>query len=281
MNNNKAIFLLIGIGITLYSLASYLGSKSPLDLFNGSLGVMVILFIFYNEDNKINYLTALFCVNIFQWIILIYVFFNNPVYMKTYFYFLLIGAPLFTIVLVNQIRKNHLKPHEKAKISMSTDKKKLILLFTGAIIIIGSLAGFIVYYAPIFLYGITLGLMTFTYGFYHEDKKVNVSKRHDIANALTKDVNVTRNYAVAMSSLLILQVIILCYFFRQISTDDWANAFSFSIMIAIFFSIQIGRSNLKFFGEEKEIISNEKKETIIGIFAIIGFILFVVALALK
>lgn len=174
MNNNKAILIFIGIGITLYSLASYLGSKSLLDIFNGSLGVMVILFSFYNEDKKINYLMALFCVNIFQWLIWIYVFFNSLVFIKTDFYFYLISAPFVTIVLFNQIRKNHIK----TKISMLKDKKKLVLLFTGVSIIIGSLACFIVYYAPVFLYGVTLGLMAFIYGFYHKDKKVNVSVKY-------------------------------------------------------------------------------------------------------
>ncbi len=229
---------------------------------------MVILFGFYHEDKKISYLIALFCVNIFQWIILIYSIFNNPTYIKTDVYYL-VGAPLFTLVLANQIRINHLK----TKISIQIDKIKLILLVTGLIIIIGSLTGFIVYYAPIFLYGITLGLMAFTYGFYHGDKKVNISERNNIANTLTKNVNITRNYVGAMVSFLILQFFILIYFSRQFSVDDLSAAFTFSVTIGLLLSIQIYRSNLT--------ISNEKKENIIGICAILAFIVFFGILALK
>ena len=246
--------------MTLISLRSFIEFKFLLGIFNVSLVVMFILFIFYDKDRKINYLMALFGVNLFQWLFLIYVFFNNY-YIKTDFYYYLIGAPLFTIVLVNQILKNHIKSGQKVKISMLKDKRKLILLFVGLIIIIGSLASFIAYHYPIFLYGITLGFMVFIYGFYHEDKKVNVSKRQDIANTLTKNINITWNYVIYMCFLLILQVVILFYFGRQISIEDLSFAFVLSINITLLFSIQVYRSDLT--------ISNEKKENIIGICAIL------------
>ncbi len=240
MDKNKFILILIGIGITLFFLASYLWLKSPLDIFNVSIGVMVILFGFYNEDKKVNYLAALFCVNIIQWFILIYIFYYNSVYKTTEFYYYLIGALLFTIVLVNQIRKNIKSPENSrnTKINILKDKTKLILLFMGVIIIIGCLTGFIAYYAPIFLYGCTLGLMAFIYGFYREDKKVNVSV----------------NYAVAMGSVFILQWFIIGYFIftHQFSGDDFVTSVSFSIMITLFFLIQIRESDLKYIGKMRK-----------------------------
>ena len=253
MNNNRALLIFIGIGIILYSLVSYLGSKSPFNIFNCSLGVMVILFVLYNEDKKINYLTILFYVNIFQWFISVYILFNNPVYKTINYYYYLMGSLFFTLVLVNLIRINHLK----IKTNMLKYKKKLMIQLIGVIIIISCLTSFIAYYYPIFLYGITLGLVAFIYGFYYEDRKVNVSTK----------------YVRDMVSVLVLQIIVLCYMGRQISIEDLSYALVFSINIAVLLSIQIYTSDLK--------ISNAKKENIIGIGAIVVFIVFFGALALK
>jgi len=270
VDKDQAIVVLIGLGIILLLVVSLIESNFLLEIYGGSFVVMFILFLFYNKDRKINYLIALFCVNIFQWISPIYFLFNNPAYIKTEFVSI-ISAPFFTIVLVNIIHKNHLKNPpkiSKKQISMLKDKTKLILLFTGITIIIGSLVCFIAYSYPLFLYGITLGLTTFIYGFYREDKKVNVSKRHDIANTLTKNVNVTenaismgfrpnitgtlaknikvtKNYARTIGFLLILQFFILCYFAHQISKEDLNLALFISMYIALIFSKQIYRSNLK------------------------------------
>lgn len=268
MNEDQARVVLSGLGIILLLVVSLIESNFILELFSVSFVVMFILFLFYNKDRKINYLIALFCVNIFQWIISIYFLFNNLAYIKTEFV-LIISAPFFTIVLVNIIRKNHLKNPPKIvkkQISMLKDKTKLILLFTGIILIIGSLACFIAYFYPIFLYGITLGLMTFIYGFYHENKKVKVSKRHDImfqggsiSNTLTKNINVTKNYAISIGFLLILQYIIIIHFAYQISKEDLKFAIYITNFIALFFSIQIYRSDLKIFNRK---IFNRKKEII-------------------
>lgn len=263
MNSNKALIVSIGIGIILYSLVSYLWFKSLLGIFNCSLGVMILIFVLYNKDKKIGYLMALFGFNVFQWLFLIYVLFNNLIYIKTDFYYILIGAPFFTLVLVNQIRKNHLKSAENAKINMLKDKKRLMLLVVGVVITIGCLVSFIVYYAPIFLYGATLGLMSFIYGFYYEDKKVNVSA----------------NYAKAMALVIVTQWIIVVQWMFGLSqhqypkSDDLVFALVLSANIATLFSIQIYGSDLR--------ISNQKKENIIGISAVVLFIIIFGALILK
>lgn len=257
MDINKVLIVFIGIGIILYSVVSYLWFKSFLGIFNCSLGVMVFIFLLYNNDKKIGYLMVLFSVNLFQWLFLIYVFFNNLIYVKTDFYHVLLGAPFFTLVLVNQIRKNHIKPHENTKINILKDKKRLMLLIIGGIIIIGCLASFKVYYAPIFLYGATLGLMAFIYAFYKENRKVNVSS----------------HYAVAMGSVLIVQWATIIYFWYQFAKGDLLIALVLSGNIATLFFIQIYSSDLR--------ISNEKKENIIGISAVVLFIVMVGALILK
>lgn len=229
MNNNKALVIFVGIGLLLYSLLSYFVSKFPLDVFNCSLGVMILIFVFYNEDKKISYLMALFSVNIVQWLILIDIFFNNQVHITTEYFIYIIGALILTLILVNQAYKNHFKSSEngqKVKINMLKDKKKLAWLFVGLIIIVGSLAGFIVYYVPICLYGITLGLMAFIYGYYHENKKINISI----------------HYNQAMISVLILQWLIIVCFYYQIAKEDLVQVITLSLMITALFAVQYHRN---------------------------------------
>lgn len=253
MNLNKALLILIGIGISLGFLASYLKSNSPIDMYFISIGIMAIILGFYNENKRVNlplsYFVAIISINITQWLILIYILCSNSI--TTDFYIILIGSLLITSSIINQIHKKYLKSPEnsqKRKINFSSDKTKLILLFAGVILIISGLIGFIYSQTPIFPYLITLGMMAFIYGFYHEGKKVNVS----------------RKYAGIMCFLLVLQGIILIYFVYQFSQYDWVIAVFISVNIAIYFSKQINRSNLN--------ISNEKKEMIIGIFGITLFI---------
>lgn len=296
MNNNKILPILFGIGIILYFLASYLGSKSPTDLFLISMGILTIIFGFYTEDKKIkvtnSYIVAAFSVNIVQWLILIYIYYYNPVHVTTsYFIYLIGGALIITLILANQIRKKYLKSSQ-TKIDMLKDKTKLILLAMGVILTIGSLAGLIAYYAPIFLYGITLGLMVFVYGFYHEKKEFSAFEKHDFYknsfyDTLTKNINFSIKYARIMGFLLLLQFFILIYFFRQISKDDWALALTLFVNIAYIFSIQIYVSDLKlsdglkipYISDLK--ISSEKKELIVAIGAIALFIIIFGVIALK
>lgn len=76
--DEKKLATIFGIGLILFSLAIYLGSKSPLDVFGITLGVMVLIFGFYAEGRKIkvtvSYIVAVFSVNIVQWFILVYIY---------------------------------------------------------------------------------------------------------------------------------------------------------------------------------------------------------------
>jgi len=107
--NNKILIILIGIAVILLFLAFCLGSNSPIYIFGITLGIMAIIFGFYTEDKKIKvsigYFVAAFGVNIAQWLILIYIFFYNPVYVTLDYYIFLIGSLGISLFLVNQIRK--------------------------------------------------------------------------------------------------------------------------------------------------------------------------------
>ncbi|WJI09687.1 hypothetical protein FGU46_06065 [Methanobacterium sp. CWC-01] len=246
--DEKNWIIISGIGLILLYLVIYLGSKSPLDIFGITVGVMLLISGFYTVDRRIkvtvSYITAEFGVNIVQWLILIYIYYYNHSYVSSTFFYYLIGAVLITAFLVNQVRKNYLQSSGNGQnviISFLRDKTRLILLFTGVFIIIASIAGFITSYAPIFLYGITLGLMVFIHGFYFERRGFSISERRDIANALTRNIKFSFNYVMAMGVLLILQFLILRYFIHQMSIQDWSTAGTISLCIAIIFSIQIYR----------------------------------------
>ena len=243
MNQNKIISLLLGIGVLVIFLAIFLVSKSPDYLIISSVGLLGIVTGFFTEDKKINIsinsIVALFGVNLIQWIILIYTFYYYPNYTKIVFILYII--PIISILFYNkniQIQKN----------SILTDKIKSILLLTGIFIIISCLAGFIVYYSPLFLYGVTLGMMIFIYGFYHEDNKLKFSV----------------NYIAAMSLILIVQWIINIIFWNKYTITDFTITFPISFFITVNLFVQFIMNDLK--------ISNEKRENILIVFGITAFI---------
>lgn len=258
MDKNRLILILIGIGIALGFLVGFIDSKSPLDIFGITIGLLVLIIGFYTENKKISvsisYFMAIVSINLIQWLIMGYIFYYNQIYVTTQYFIYLIGTLILTLTLVNQIIKNNLKSSEKTEIRFLKDKTKLILLFTGLVVLIGCLAGFIIYYFSIFLYGITLGLMALIAGFYHENNRLNVSS----------------SYVKAMGSIFILQLFIFVYFIHQFSIDDFANAFSFSLMLLIYFLAQFYNSDSN--TAPVISISNKKKEMIIGISAVILFI---------
>jgi hypothetical protein len=230
----KKSIMLFGIVLILGFLGLYFVFKSPFDIFNITLGVLVLIFGFYTKGKKIevslSYFVATFSVNVTQWLILIYTFYYNPGYITREFYIALLIALWVTLFIINQIRKEYFKSSENIeKISnIFKDTKKLILLSTGIIMIISSLAGLINYHALIFAYGTTVGLTVFVYGFYHKNRKLNISVR----------------YVEAMAFTIVLQWIILIYFCFQFAAEDWSLASTFSMLIAVFFLVQFYQSDV-------------------------------------
>jgi hypothetical protein len=245
MDEKQLMIIIMGIGFTL--LAFFIWPDFPFYLFPITLGIMTIISGFYTEGKKIkvsvSYFVAMFSVNIVQWLFLINIYYHYPFHLTGTYYLNIIIALLITLFLVNQVRKKYLKSSE-TKINMLTDKTKLILLFIGAITIIGSLVGLIAYYTPIFLYGITLGAIVLVYRYYNEGKRVNVREGHDNIDFIIRNVNVTWNYAKAMGTLIILQFLILCIFVVQIGTDVGALAITLWLNILLFFIFLIRSSDL-------------------------------------
>ena len=150
-------------------------------MFYITIGVLALVYGFYTEGNEIKvslgYCLTSFSVNIVQWV-MIYSFYYSPLHQSIQFNMALGIAILTILFLINRLHKNYLKSKDNESISLLKDTKKLMLLFTGAIIVTGSLVGFIVYHAVTFIYVATLGLTAFVYGFYHENGKVNVSVKY-------------------------------------------------------------------------------------------------------
>jgi hypothetical protein len=254
MNKLKLILMFIGFAIIFGCLASFLQSKSPLDIFLITVGMMTAIFAFYIEGEKVvvavNYFVAMFCVNIFQWFILIYIFFINPVYITKIFFYFLVGALLLTITLIIQIHRNNLKylgnsqktskkvrSNDKIKL-MLNDKTKTILIFAGILILFGCLASFLQSKSLLELFFSSIGMIIIIYGFYRGDKKVAVAV----------------NYFVAMFCVNIFQWFILIYilFVSQIYVwDDVSYALMFTFFFTFFLYMQLRESDMKYIGKRR------------------------------
>lgn len=232
--------MLLGIGLMLLFLGLYYVYKTPIFLFNITLGALALVYGFYTEGNEIkvslSYSVASFSVNIVQWLLVIYMFYYSPIHRNEQFYMPLIIAILTTYFLVNRLHKEYLKNHENTKEtpSLLKDIKKLTLLGTGLIIMIGCLTGFIAYHLFTLLYLATFGLTAFVYGYYHENGKINV----------------TVKYVGAMVITILLQWVVLICFVHQmkheVSVQPLAIFLTISFDIVLLFLLQFYQSDLTF-----------------------------------
>ncbi|MCE7699831.1 MAG: hypothetical protein K8E24_013780 [Methanobacterium paludis] len=200
--DRKNWMMLLGIGLMFLFLGLYYVYKAPIFLFNITLGALALIYGFYTEGEEIKvslgYCLTSFSVNIVQWLLVIYIFYNSAVHLNEEFYIALIVAIMTTIFLIDRLQKEYIKTFESSnETSILRDSKKIALLCTGLIIIIGSLTGFIVYHAFTFFCVATFGLTIFVYGYYHENGKINVS------------VQYVENMAVTIVS----QWIVIIYFY--------------------------------------------------------------------
>jgi hypothetical protein len=234
--DRKNLMILFGIGLILGFLGLYYVFKSPIYLFNITLGFLALVYGFYTEGDEIkvslSYSVASFSVNIIQWLIVIYIFYYSPIHRNEQFYMALIVAILTTLFLVNRLRKKYLKNHENTEANLLKDTKKLTLLVTSVIIMISSLTGFIAYNAFTLFYVATLGLTAFVYGYYHENGKLNISVK----------------YVEIMAATILLQWIVLSVFFHQMLTEispyDFTFLLTLSMLIGCSFIGQFIKSNV-------------------------------------
>lgn len=235
--DRKNLTMLLGTGLILGFLGLYYIFKAPIYLFYITIGVLALVYGFYTEGNEIKvslgYGAASFSVNIIQWL-MIYSFYYSPLHQSIQFNIALGVAILTTLLLINRLHKNYLKSQDNTNesINLLKDTEKLTFVATSLIIMIGCLAGFIVYHTVSFIYVATLGLTAFVYGYYHENGKVNVSVK----------------YVEFMIISILLQWIVSICFFNQMLTElsapTWAILESFSAMISSLFLAQFIMSDI-------------------------------------
>ncbi|AXV38986.1 hypothetical protein [Methanobacterium sp. BAmetb5] len=236
-NNIKFIPIILGIIVILLFSASFSQSNSPLDLLFITMGIIVFIpgVSSRNEKflEKIIYFGVMFGINLFQWLLVINILLISKIPLTIYTLFVLAVVPMVTIYLINQILKSDLKYLEKNqnKDAIMTDRIKWILIFVGITILIICLIGFALSLSPIYLYGSSVGMLLIVYGYYRENKKLNI----------------TRNYFLTMSFLFLLQWIVLIFLIRHVNAlngPSYNFSFTFSLLLTSVYFDQIRNSHL-------------------------------------
>lgn len=262
----KWILLFSGFVIIVMFLGRYFESKSPLDLFYLTMGILVIIWGFYVKDEfkgTATYFVAISCVNIVQWLILIYILNINRDVADL---FTLALAPVVTITLIIQIRTSDLKyignPKKTNKDVLMADKLKkllntmgkLILKSVGVLIILFCMVSFLFSRDPLELYGSLVGLMVLVYGYFRENKNVMPPNyapgmhHNSLFVRESSKIKVTTDYFLAMSGVLLSQWIFLVYILFIYPTyvpaehmqtyfaDYLSWAFTITMMVTMYFS---------------------------------------------
>lgn len=278
----KWILLFLGFVIIVMFLGRYFESKSPLDLFYLTMGILVIIWGFYVKDEfkgTATYFVAISCVNIVQWLILIYILNINRDVADL---FTLALAPVVTITLIIQIRTSDLKyignPKKTNKDVLMADKLKkllntmgkLILKSVGVLIILFCMVSFLFSRDPLELYGSLVGLMVLVYGYFRENKNVMPPNyapgmhHNSLFVRESSKIKVTTDYFLAMSGVLLSQWIFLVYILFIYPTyvpaehmqtyfaDYLSWAFTITMMVTMFFYIQIRESDFKYIGKMRK-----------------------------
>jgi hypothetical protein len=273
----KWILVFSGFVLILMFLARYFESKSPLDLFYLTMGILAIIWGFHVKDEfkgTATYFVAISCVNIAQWLILVYILFISKIYV-TNDLFTLALAPIVTISLIIQIRTSDLKyignPQKTNKDVILADKLKkllnnmgkIILKSLGILIILFCTVSFLFSRDPIELYGSLVGLMVFVYGYFRENKNVMPPNyapgmyRKSIFVRESSKIKVTTDYFLAMLGVILAQWLFLVYIIgiypNYPSTDNVAWAFTITTMITMYFYMQIRESDFKYIGRMRKL----------------------------
>lgn len=250
--NIKMLILGIGLILILAYLTAFSISRSPIDLLWISIGLFIFVCGFYRES--IYFYLAIFCVNLVQWAILIYICLFNQIYMILDFYFFLVGVAWITIILVKQIYQNRFNAYNNGEKPLSEtissgitwNLKQVFLVILGVLVILGCLISLFmsqlqteILYA---LYYCSLGIMMVIYGCYLQINKIQMSL----------------SYFGMMSSIIIFQwmfiffIVFIEMITRSALSRDVDIIVFITFMISSQFLFQIRRSNMKYLGRYRE-----------------------------
>lgn len=283
MNKLKVMLISLGLVTITTLLAVFLQSGSPLDLFYVTLGMMFVIFGFFVDGERgnlpVSYFVAVCGVNLFQWLILIYVFFKDPAYVSETFLYLLVISLMFTIGIIIQIRRNKQKSIGNYETSNEdkildtnneywSDKRKIFYISVGFLITIVCLTSFLFSKSALELYGSSIGIISIIFGFYHENKKFNI----------------TKNSSQAIFAAIILQWIFLFYIWfnhQSFNHREISITTSITIYITGYFYFLIRLSDLKYIGKMRTSKKEIKNYNLIIILAFaLSLILFAIDFSL-
>ncbi len=247
MSNVRIFVMVIGFALSFFFLFYFFQSGSPLDLFWTSIGLLLFICGFYIEDHQITERSLIFWfsgVNVFQWTILVYIYFFNRVYMTIDFYLMLIAVSLFTISLFGRFFHiplfsfNNDKKIETVRSGVTWNRKQTVLVLLGIIVCFAFLIIFFLFKSFLSLYFSPIGIMIIIYGYYLEINKIKMSFK----------------YLLLMLSVIMIQVI-LAFFLRSIHIilyDEMWNLLLIPGLILTYLFLQIRRSDMKYIGIYRE-----------------------------
>jgi hypothetical protein len=257
VDNSNIFVLLIGIAVILGFLFSLFPFGYFFNIWWVSIGLVFLIYGFYMEKqdsegditykfkDKIAYVW-LFGVNIFQWAVVIYIYFFNRVFMNIGFYYMLIGSSLFTLCIVGQFYyipyfsiNNDKKVTESVRNENRWNWKQIVAFLFGVLVVFAGLISFIQSESLLGLYFSLFGIMMIIYGYYLEINKVEMSFK----------------YFILMTSVIIIQYIVTLIIWRfdsSITSDESDFLSILTLIIGANLIYQVRRSNMKYFGMYRE-----------------------------
>ena len=245
MENSNRLMLILGVTISFAFLLGFIKYSYPFYLFWVSLGLVLIICGFYLQfqefKDKIAYFLIL-CVILFQWTIVVYIYFFSPIYINTDFYLMFIVSAFCTISFIAQFFNIPFCPFNEYKKSVGEgigDIKwtwnQTVLILLGLLVFFVSSISYIIFNSLLCLYFSLFGVMIIIYGYYLEINKVKMSFK----------------YFLLMSSVIITQYVLCWVIWKFDSTFNSGerDVISFiTICVGSSLYLQVARSDMKYFG---------------------------------
>lgn len=257
VDNSNIFVLLIGIVVILGSLFGLFPFGYFFNIWWVSVGLVFLVYGFYMEnqdlEGNITYkfkeeiaYVWLFGVNIFQWAVVIYIYFFNQVFMNIEFYYMLIGSLLFTLCFIAQFYYiPYFSIYNDKKVIVSVRNKniwslkQIVAFLLGVLVSFVGLICFVQSESLLWLYFCLFGIMMIIYGYYLEINKVEMSFK----------------YFILMISVVIIQYIVTLIIWRfdnSITSDESSFLSILTLCIGSSLLYQVRISNMKYFGMYRE-----------------------------
>ena len=242
----KLLMLLLGVTFIFGSLITFVQNNYyPFYLYWVSFGLILFISGYYADVQKIKdkMINVFFGVNIFQWAIVLYIYFFNSVYINFDFYYMILLSVLFTIGIIAYFYnipffsyKEHKKgSRENIGNNLTFTWKQTALVVLGVIVSFVCLISYLVFNYLLILYFSLFGVMMIIYGYYLEINKIHMSFK----------------YFILMISVIVAQIILVWSswkFDNIINSDEREFIQYITVSIGVYLLWQILNSDMKYFG---------------------------------